>query len=276
MDTELRQLRDLIRGHRKQLSEGLELPEVNQILNLDERKGNEIRQYKYITQACSIQASHLNYQKLIATIAIADSYIENYSNGSAIGMYLTSRTCIEITANINRIILALHQIKNEQSLDWETKGKNFFNALVRSRHGSYDPFYLEYTKKIGISNKNSKPFNVNENIKHLQQAHPETEFTGCYNRYSDVIHQNAIANLAGMSSSRVGNCAEHKSGGKIVLPHESLLVTYTYPSQTRVSIAKEETLALVTECVRLSLKYLSNMPETPFNSKPKFGQKNAI
>lgn len=199
-------------------------------------------------------------------MAIVDGYIENATEKSAIGVYLFSRSLLELAAFSHDVSSRLRVIANEPEEKWKPKGEQqFFGIIMRARFGTSNPDIAKRLKESGASKKHLEPFNVMQSLSKLMTNQNGSVLKGKYNSLCDYVHHNLSSHYTSSPGFRAGSWAHSSGGDGMIMMKDSLITRYKHPIPSKAEKAINETIEVVTTSLEICIESLNEMPRTPYS-----------
>ena len=257
----------LVKPFRDFVSEGIEFPDPFIKLDMASRGNDKTRQFKHLHQMCSGHCMNFAHANQIKLVALADGYIANAKLKSSIGIYMFSRSILELAAFQHDVTERLTKIAAKPEEDWRPKGEQFFGVIVRARYGTSNPEISKSLKDAGAAKKHLDPINVMESLRKLFGSKIGRELKGEYDVLCDYVHHNLSSNYTSSPGSREGDVAFSGGGGRFHTKQMGSITRYEYPVPIKAEEAKNETIQSVKKSLEIFVKSINAMPHTPYSDE---------
>lgn len=254
---ELKDFRDnVFRGYPNPVA----FPDPGLGLDLESRAGNEKREVKHITQTVTLHVAHFQASQRIKAVYLVDAYLAMHERGNPWGIYMASRSILELAAFLNEVIDRLKSAASKSATDWRGSGREFCKIIMRARYGTSDPRLAAALVNIGKESR--EVFSVTNCIKNLSAKDGNEWIKGFYDTLCDYVHHNlssGAAAVAGGYSSK-----EIKSGLARFCSVDNKKLTalvYHYPIPHEAALeAARKTAADVLKLVQMAVELLNFIP----------------
>ncbi|TGG92820.1 hypothetical protein E4656_11880 [Natronospirillum operosum] len=264
---DLNDIEEQVRCYREELYAGIEIPEPAMKLNMAARSGDKLRQFKYLHQMCTLHGENFVAANQIKTVALVDGYLENARLNSSLGMYLFTRSLLELAAFLHDVTDRLTSITKEPEEKWRPKGEQFFGIIMRARFGTSNKELAKQLKTTGTSKKHLEPFNVMQSLTKLVASTEGKNLVGKYDQLCDYVHHNLSSHYTSSPGSRRGNLARSERGGTILLMKNSGITQYKYPTPNKAKKAQSETIEIIDVSLRICIREINQLPRSPYGAK---------
>lgn len=264
---DLNSIEESIREARQEVYSGIELPEPALKLDMAARGGDKLRQFKYLHQMCTLHVENFVASNQIKTVALVDGFLENARLESTLGMYLFTRSLLELAAFLHDVNERLTSVTAEPEQKWRPKGEQFFGIILRARFGTSNSELVKRLKEAGASKKHIEPFNIMQSLNKLIASADGNSLAGKYDQLCDYVHHNLSSHYTSSLGSRRGESAHSEVGGAILLMKDSAISRYKYPAPNKAKKAQSDTVEVVDASLRLCTRELNRMPRTPYGEK---------
>lgn len=246
------------------LSLPIQWPEPHPRLDLESRSDSDERTFKHIHQSCIGHAENFRISNQIKIIHLLDSYL-TLANSNPLGIYMASRSALELCAFSNKVYKRLDSAKKRASQDWRGGGENFFKTIVRARFATSNPDFQQILKGQGVSKSVLKPINIGECIRNLGNVNGFEDICRRYDLLCDYVHHNLGSQSVNTAGSSASPTALSSGGGLILMPRGGTITQYRYPISEKTDQAIDETIEGFVADVRASWRTLYDLPDTPYN-----------
>ncbi|KEZ79113.1 hypothetical protein [Salinisphaera hydrothermalis] len=262
---ELSYIEEKIRVPREQVSAGIEFPEPAMKLDMAARGGDKLRQFKYLHQMCTLHSENFATATQIKVVAVVDGYLENARFESSLGMYLFTRSLLELAAFLHDVDARLSAVVSEPEDKWRPKGEQFFGIIMRARFGTSNKEIAKHLKDAGASKKHLEPFNIMQSLAKLVASSEANALAGKYDLLCDYVHHNLSSHYTSSPGFRVGDSAHSQGGGALLMMKGAPITRYEYPVPAKAKKAQSETLEIIDAALNICISAVNRLPRTPFS-----------
>lgn len=246
----------------------VELPEPAMILDMASRGHDQSRQFRYLHQTCTLHAENLCTATQIKVVALLDGYLQNAESHSSIGVYLFSRSLVELSAFTREVMVRLSAVCEKPEDRWRPKGEEFFSILMRARFGTSNQAIAKELKNHGASKKSLEPFNIMKCLSGLGETKEGRVLVAFYDELCDYVHHNLSSHFTSSPGFLVKEEARSAGGGAILSPAGSMPITlYTYPVPNKCQLAIAQTSEKVLACAQLCVAHVNDIPRSPYSAE---------
>ncbi len=260
----IKTLKEISDQWRSEFSKWVEYPEPDQKFNLKARRPDEKKMFKYLCQMCSLHSRHFNRANEIKALYLVDGYLVMAEKLNTYGIYMFSRSMLELNAFLYTIRSRLDEIKAKPENKCVQTREEFFALIVRARFGTSNPKYQKMFIDNKFPKKGLKPFNIMQSISLLKKSKDFGFLASEYDGLCDYVHHNLSSHTVANQGIFLSDVARTQSGSEIRTPKEGPVTRYQYPADNKAETAIEKTDKFMVDNCEASVKYLSNFPETPF------------
>ena len=263
----IKQLEEIRDQWRSKFGEWVEFLEPDYKFNLNARKPDEKRMFKYLCQMCSLHTWHFVRANQIKSVYLVDGYIAMAKELNSYGIYLFARSMLELNAYLYDVRTRLEEVRDKPKNMWVAKGEEFFKLIIRARFGTSDPKYVKLFLKNKFPKGKLDPLNISTSISLLKGNKEFGALAQRYNSLSDSVHHNLSSHALTNQGTFMSNVARSQRGGVMMSPKETPVTKYQYPADSKGEMAVEKTAKFMVENCEATVKWLSNFPETPFSQE---------
>jgi hypothetical protein len=242
----------------------IRFPEPGYKLELSERAGSELRQFKHLHQVCSLHAEHYGLANQIRTTYLVDSYLCAVTRLNPMGIYSAARGILELHAVARYVQFHLEESIKGPFGEWRERGIRYFDVIMRARFGTSDPNKAAHLKSHGMDDKYLKPFRIRA----------AREFLGkkCawvnehYESLCDFVHPNLSSQTSAGAYAGEANVVAQSSGSVLLMNNSVPIIHYEFPMPEGGKAAALLTAERALESV-LGTAKASDFPHSPFTEE---------
>lgn len=249
---------------RNQVATVVEFPEPSMRLDMKPRSNDDVRQFKYLHQMCTLHGESFAVSNQIKLVCLLDGYIALCKEMNPLGPYQFARSILELAAFLNDISSRAVKIANKPKDNWRAKGEEYFSCLIRARFGMSNPKTIEHLKSHGASKKLLKPINVMSSLDLLLKNTSAKSLEGKYDMLCDFVHHNLSSQITSSPGFRMGETARTSGGGGLVTMKNGPITRYQYPVPEKADLAISDTEDVVLTAMNICIESINSMPRTPF------------
>lgn len=242
----------------------MQWPEPSFSLDLKSRSGSDERIFKHIHQLCIAHTENFRTCNQIKVIHILDSYL-TLANSNPVGIYMASRSALELCAFSNEVKKRLYSAKKLASKDWKVGGINFFEKIFKARYATSNPDFQKILKEQDVSRSVLKPISIGVCIRNLRNMNG---FEDSFRRYAvlcDYVHHNLGSQSVNTAGSGTSSMAQSSGGGLILIAGGGSITEYRYPIPQKTDKAIDSTIEGFLNDVKGSWLALHDLPHTPYS-----------
>lgn len=240
-------------------------PEAALKLDVESRSEDQHRVFKYLHQQNSMHAKHFVRAQQIKAVYILDGYLSQIAQRNSIGMYLFSRTMLELVAFVYEVQRRLDEIAKGSGKMWDQRGREFFANIVRARYSTCHEEKEHLLIDAGISKRHLKPLNVKSCLESLSKDESYGSLAKRYSEFCDFIHHNLSSQLIASKGIVITDSVLNESGGGIQTAQKGPFTVYEYPADNKANDAKESTLEFMLENAKAMIELINHLPSTPYS-----------
>ncbi len=254
----------LLAERRPDFVQGIEVPTTAPDLNLDELRGEPVRQFKRINQGSIMSVWHIRAALGMQTLQLSDCYIALVEANKGLGLYGITRQILESHAFILSLSRRLEGISLGESRDWRSRGEAFYKLTIRAIFATNDPSLRVKHREVGVSNKSMETFHAKDLQEVISSDDRFQDDQNLYAELCDRVHPNGPALRTGMQLGSPVSAL--KFGNNILMTPGGFTATYRYQYSER-RIAEEAvaiTAAPMLRHTRGIYKCLDSLSESPY------------
>lgn len=262
LSSEIEKVKQILANLRSEFLKPNKIPEVFTYLDLESRRHDQKRLVKHIHQACLFNVLHFKLSNKLKLLYLIDSYLLMLTSNNPLGVYFSARGLLELNAFThevnNRLFNAM--LKNE---NWEERGRQFFNIIIRARFGTTNPKKIGVLPKLKISKKNTDPLNIMNCIQNLSHEEGFGDIENHYDLLCDFVHNNLSSQTVSVNKG-IETCEGIFKGSVVKVDSESVFYEYIYPSNSCVESSINDTLSYALKNAEKAQYWITNIPESSF------------
>lgn len=250
-----------------QVSVRVELPEADAVLDMESRRGSEVRQYKHIVQSCSLHIENYLQATRVKHMYLLDAFLSGADQENPMALYAVARSMFELSAflhEVGRRLVETSEAVNDQN--WLPLGEKFFALIVRARYATAHPEYRALLLAAGVPSARLKPFNITECVSRLTETEAHSDAVERYALLCDFVHHNLSAATTATSGVRVGDTA-FTGAGRIVTDRPGTICRYEYPIVGKFQRELANVAPGFLQDARACLEWAGSMPHMPFSQE---------
>lgn len=237
-------------------------------LELEERKGDEVRTARHIDQSIKIQMETFLYSSQMRSAQLVDSFLRCFDPPNGLGAACMARSVLESHAAIYRITRELSETAARSDLKWKERGVKFHGLLNRFLWSSSLQPLREILTAAGTSKAQREPFNIGKSIENLATEGGQKAVRERYDFLSDLIHPNGLGLLAMRKRPEKGLLGHLPDSGEIGMQAQpELYAEYSYPPNPGSIHLLLRLSQGVLDDLRSSLVWLAECPRSPFSNE---------
>jgi hypothetical protein len=263
----LTQLAQLHASLVEEVSEPIEWPELAGSLNIEKRRGDQIRIFKHIHQHCLMHVHNFLSASKIKLVYVAGAYLDAIQSENPIAVYGAGRSALEFTAFLYYTTERLLEITKQDPNNWIVAGQKFFSSIVRARFATGNPEHTTLLANEGIPKDSLRPPRVADTLRTLENESGFKNIRQEYSMLCDYVHHSLSSQTISNAGTFTANAARSSGGGAIFLKTPGPITRYEYPSHSKFIRAVEQTAILTHRYVQTAVRWIGRCPESPFTPK---------
>jgi hypothetical protein len=116
-----------------QVSLPIQFPEPRPVLDLESRRGSEVRMFKHLHQQTVLHRENFCRGNQIKHLYLVDAYIDLAKSRNPLMPYLVARTMFELSAFLHEVSTRLVEAASLSEQNWRQAGEKFHGEIVRAR-----------------------------------------------------------------------------------------------------------------------------------------------
>jgi hypothetical protein len=234
-------------------------------LNYADRRGSEVRMFKYLQQMCL--GHHCNFVSgnHIKQLYLIDGFVAMASAQNPLALYALARSMFELSAFLHEVQKRLQEVTlqiNENT--WQPLGEKYFGLIVRARFATTHPKFRQQLLSDGMPESRLKPFNIMHCIQELATEPEHQDAIARYELLCDYVHHNLSSMTMANSGSMISDVAQSARGGMMFASHQMPITQYEYPVHGKADRALNDLAPEFLRDTRAGINWLNKTPESPF------------
>lgn len=250
-----------------QVSEKIQFPEPSMHLNLESRKGSEVRCFKHIHQSCIGHTWNFSAASKVKHLYLLDAYIDMAKAKNPLGIYMVARSTLEFSAFLHEVSTRLLEASVLAQQKWLDGGCKFFGIIVRARFATSDAEHKKLLSKEQVPADLLKPMNVKNCMQNLVKVPGLDNVIERYDKLCDFVHHNLGSASVANSGSAVADAACSSRGGMIFMKQAGPITQYEYPIPSKGQHALDDTSSSFLNDARQCVDWITMIPESPYSAE---------
>jgi hypothetical protein len=243
----------------------IQWPEPALVLDLESRRGSELRTFKYLHQSCLLHREHFWATNQIKHLSLIDAYLDLADSQNGLALYIVARSMFELGAFLHQVQSRLREATDRAAENWSEAGQMFFGTIVRARFATTREDYKTLLRdEAGVSPKRLEPFNIMHCIRGLANDTDNEDAGARYAFLCDFVHHNLASASTANAGSAVVDRAVASGGGMLVMPGSGPITQYEYPLRSKFARALDDTGPGFLHDALACARWLNEMPAGPY------------
>lgn len=250
-----------------QVAPMIQFPEPAQVLDLESRRGSELRTFQHLHQSCLLHREHFWATNQIKHLSLIDAYLDLADSQNGLALYIIARSMFELSAFLHQVRSRLAEAADRAAKNWSEAGQMFFGAIVRARFATTREDYKTLLRdEAGVSPKRLDPYRIMHCIRELA-SDDDAGNEDAATRYAflcDFVHHNLASATTANAGSAVADAAVSSGGGMLMTPRRGLITQYEYPLHSKFVRALNDTGPGFLHDALSCIRWLNELPAGPY------------